>query len=227
MIRWWEHNEKGVTDGHLWRIWSQLPWTVAKGQSHCASNIISNSHPFHSKWVPPPIPEIQLFKNWTLKIQGQGQGHGSGELCWKSQHGSNILLTHVPFVLCQSAILFLSYDFFKIWPWKSKVKVEVKVELSYSNCGAHLASSCSADFRNELTWSGILTHPLCTIKFTHIFYVWFLERRRFVSWKKKKKNRQNSKQSVENMLSLPEDPRHLLPGVIQIRPGDPKYDQFH
>ena len=31
---------------------------------------------------------------------------------------------------CQSAILFLWYDFYKIWPWKSKVKVmaEVKVE---------------------------------------------------------------------------------------------------
>ena len=26
MIRWWEHSEKGVTDGH-WRIWSQLPWS--------------------------------------------------------------------------------------------------------------------------------------------------------------------------------------------------------
>ena len=31
---------------------------------------------------------------------------------------------------CQSAIPFLRFDFFKIWPWKSKVKVmiEVKVE---------------------------------------------------------------------------------------------------
>ena len=27
MIRWWEHSQKGVTDGHLWRIWSQLPWS--------------------------------------------------------------------------------------------------------------------------------------------------------------------------------------------------------
>ena len=74
-----------------------------------------------------PIPEIRLFKNLTLKIQGQGHGWGES---WKSQHGSNILSTHIPLIPCQSAILFLRYDFFKIWPWKSKVKVmiEVKVE---------------------------------------------------------------------------------------------------
>ena len=35
----------------------------------------------------------------------------------KSQHGSNILSTHIPFIPCQSAIPFLIYDFFKIWPF--------------------------------------------------------------------------------------------------------------
>ena len=188
-----------------------LPYTVAQGQFHCAPNIISNSHPFHSKWVKPPIPELQQFqyfrfmgelkvwshnvsltfyrltslsfhvnrpfhswdttfskfnpqnprsrswKRWTLKITTwvqhsvdshpfrsmwighpihkirlfqnltlkiQGRGHGWGE-SWKSQHGSNILSTHIPFIPCQPAIPFLRYDFFKIWPWKSKVKVMV------------------------------------------------------------------------------------------------------
>ena len=66
------------------------------------------------------IPEIQLFQNLTLKIQGQGHGWVK---CWKSQHGFNISSTHILFVPCQSAILFPRYDFFKIWPWKSKVKV--------------------------------------------------------------------------------------------------------
>ena len=47
---------------------------------------------------------------------------------WKSQYGSNVVSTHILFVPCQSAIPFLRWDFFKIWPWKSKVKVEVKVE---------------------------------------------------------------------------------------------------
>ena len=27
MIQWWEHSQKGVTDGRLWRIYSQLPWS--------------------------------------------------------------------------------------------------------------------------------------------------------------------------------------------------------
>ena len=53
-----------------------LPCTVGQGQSHCASNIISNSHPFHSMWVKPPIPESQKFQYFTLKIQGQGHGWG-------------------------------------------------------------------------------------------------------------------------------------------------------
>ena len=67
-----------------------------------------------------PIPEIWLFQNLTLKIQGQG--HGWGE-CWKTQSGCNTLSIHIPLVLCQSAIPFLRYDFLKIWPWKSKLKV--------------------------------------------------------------------------------------------------------
>ena len=36
--------------------------------------------------------------------------------------------------------------------------------------------------------------------------------------------RQNSTQSVGNMPPLP--PRHLLPHVLRIMPGNPKYDQF-
>ena len=99
-----------------------------QGQSHFASNIISNSHPFHSKWVNPPNPEIQQFRN--LKIQGQGHGWGQN---LKSQ--SNILSTHIPFVPCQSAIPFLRYDFFKIRPWKSKVKVIGEVNLESHKMG--------------------------------------------------------------------------------------------
>ena len=68
--------------------------------------------------IGPPIPEMQLFKELTLKIQGQGWGHSS-----KSQSESNILSTHIPFVPCQSALPFPRYGILKIWPWKSKVKV--------------------------------------------------------------------------------------------------------
>ena len=81
-----------------------------------------DSHPFNSMSIGHPIPEIWLFQNLTLKIQGQG--HGWGER-WKSQSGcNNILSIHIPFVPCQSALPFLRYSIFKIWPWKSKVKVK-------------------------------------------------------------------------------------------------------
>ena len=85
-------------------------FALAQGRSHCASNIISNTHPFHSNWVDPPIPEIRLFQNLTLKIQGEG--HGRGEH-WKSHHGSNILSTHIPLVPCKSATPFICTTFSK------------------------------------------------------------------------------------------------------------------
>ena len=62
------------------------------------------SHPFKSMSIGHPIPEIRLFQNLTLKIQGQG--HGWGER-WKSQSGRNIPSTRIPFVPCQSALPFM------------------------------------------------------------------------------------------------------------------------
>ena len=80
--------------------------------------------------IGPLIPEIQHFQNLTLKIKGQGHRWGHS---LKSQCGCNILSTHIPFVPCQSGIPFLSYDFFKIWPWKSKVKVMGEVTIESHN----------------------------------------------------------------------------------------------
>ena len=68
-----------------------------------------------------PIPELRLFENLTLKIKGQGHGWGHSS---KSKCGSSILSIHIPFVPCQSALPFLRYSIFKIWPWKSRVKVK-------------------------------------------------------------------------------------------------------
>ena len=67
--------------------------------------------------IHPLIPMIELFFiNLTFKIQGQS--HSS-----RSHNRNNILSTHIPLVPCQSALPFLRYSIFKIWPWKSKVKV--------------------------------------------------------------------------------------------------------
>ena len=79
-----------------------------------------------------PIAELRLFQNLNLKFKGQGHGWGHSS---KSQCGSNILSTHVPFVPCQLALPFLRYSIFKIWPWKSRVKVmgEFKVTMWVSH----------------------------------------------------------------------------------------------
>ena len=86
-----------------------------------------DSHPLHSMSISHSIPEIRLFQNLTLKIQGQGHGWGQS---WKSQSGCSILSTP-----CQSAIPFLRYSIFKIWPWKSKVKVMGEVDIESHNMG--------------------------------------------------------------------------------------------
>ena len=80
-----------------------------------------------------PIPEIWLFQNLTLKIQGQGHGWGQS---WKSKSGCNILSIHIPFVPCQLALPFLRYSILKNWPWKSKVKVMGKVDIESHNMGS-------------------------------------------------------------------------------------------
>ena len=78
-----------------------------------------------------PIPELRLFQNLTLKIKGQGHGWGQS---WKSQYGSNIQSSHIPFIPCRSGIPLLSYDFL-IWPWKSRVKVMGEVTVQSHNVG--------------------------------------------------------------------------------------------
>ena len=70
--------------------------------------------------IGPPFLRCSYIKKLTLKIQGQCHGWGQSS---KSQCESNILSTHIPLVPCQSALPFLRYSIFKIWPWKSKVKV--------------------------------------------------------------------------------------------------------
>ena len=109
------------------RSWVRSTFKVTTWIQHSV-----DSHPFHSMAIGHPIPELWLFQNLTLKIKGQGHGWGQS---WKSQHGSNIQSTHIPFVPCGSGIPFPSYDFFKIWPCKSRVKVMGGVTVQSHNVG--------------------------------------------------------------------------------------------
>ena len=109
------------------RSWVRSQFKVTMWVSHPI-----DSHPFRSMSIGPPFPEIQHFQNSTLKIKGQGHWWGHS---LKSQCGSNILSTHFPFAPCQLGIPFLSYDLFKIWPWKSRVKDMGEVTVQSHNVG--------------------------------------------------------------------------------------------
>ena len=85
-----------------------------------------DSHPFCSMSIGHTIYQLRLFQNLTLKIKGQGHGWGQSS---KSQYGSNILSTYILFIPCQSALPttpLLRYSIFKVWPWKSKVRVKAQ-----------------------------------------------------------------------------------------------------
>ena len=76
------------------------------------------SYGFISLYVNPPSYSYDraFFLNLTFKIQSQSHS-------WRSHNRNNILSTHIPLVPCQWALPFPRCSIFKIWPWKSKVKV--------------------------------------------------------------------------------------------------------
>ena len=102
------------------------------GWGHSSKSHPIDSHPFRSMSIGPPILEIQHFQNLTLKIKGQGHGWGHSS---KWQCGSSILSTHILFVPCQSALPFLRYSIFKIWPWKLRAKVMGEITVQSHNVG--------------------------------------------------------------------------------------------
>ena len=100
-----------------------------------------SSHPFHSKSIP-------LHHSWDIRVSKsdleKGQGHGWGQIL-RSQSGSDILLTPMPFISYWLAIPFLRYWYLKIECKKSKVKVIVQDHTvgSTSLIDSHLFDSMS------------------------------------------------------------------------------------
>ena len=60
---------------------------------------------------------------------------------FKVKMRASILSTHILFDPCQSALPFLRYSTFKIWPWKSKVKVICEVTVQIHKCGSRILST--------------------------------------------------------------------------------------
>ena len=92
---------------------STLP-TMVTQRSQSWSWMI-HSHPFCTKSISPPIPEIGLFQTLTLKLQGQG--HGCGQSA-QPYNWPSILLDLFPFCFTSIQSQFLRYSYFEIWPSK-------------------------------------------------------------------------------------------------------------
>ena len=128
MIRWWEHSQKGVTDRHYELIWYgrpnanksynygyqqddstarrhlKSPWSLSGSSLHLIlvtkrSRSWSWMTPDCSLSIGPPIPEIGLFQNLTLKIQCQGQ----------------IRWLHLLLRIQSTRLLFISWQLHHIW----------------------------------------------------------------------------------------------------------------
>ena len=103
-----------------------------------------------TKWIQHPIDSHSLYSmsNWQScdmafsksnldnpksRVRSNSTIHRQDHKP-RSHSGSNILSTHIPFIPCQlPLLLFQRYSYIKIWPWKSKVRGEVK--FNYMNPG--------------------------------------------------------------------------------------------
>ena len=122
-----------------------------KVQGHKRSPTSYHCCPLHFMSMDPPILQIWLFQNLTLKIQVMVivQGHivvhhptdislsfyvnaeNPRSRSWVSSsrlHSWSNILSLIPFVPCQSVPPFLRYSYFKTSPWKYKVIIMVKVQ---------------------------------------------------------------------------------------------------
>ena len=169
---------------------------------------------------------FKQVKSWNLVKTGQyslgtTSRHGWGNNS-KSQCGSNILSTHIPFVPCQSALPFLTYSIFKIWPSKSRVKVMGEVTIQSHNVGLTSYRLTSLLFHvNRPSHSWVMTffkiwpwnskvkvmgevtvqsHNVGLTSYRHTFLLFY------VNWPSHSWNTASSKFDLENQGSRSNDP---------------------
>ena len=91
-------------------------WVWSKGKVIQLVQYHINSLPFHFTSIRPTIPEIELFRNLTLKHQGQGHEWGQRS---RSHIVPSMQPMHFLFVSHQSDQPFLRYGQKSVWPWKN------------------------------------------------------------------------------------------------------------
>ena len=126
---------------NLWQIWQVFgPWASPYGANGQITKTVHNYRPrqFHRtsngenpssgyrdmrNWQLPPARPPEPWRQYPSSPKGWGvktdledpRSRSCVRSKFKSQCESNILSTHIPLVLCQSALPFLRYSIFKIW----------------------------------------------------------------------------------------------------------------
>ena len=112
--------DKGISDSDLQISTPRSrSWVWSKGKVIQLAQYHINSLRFHFKSIRPTIPEIELFRNLTLKHQGQGHEWGQRS---RSHIVPSIQLMHFLFVSHQSDQPFLRYGQNSVWPWKKHIR---------------------------------------------------------------------------------------------------------
>ena len=139
------------------KIWSWKSKVKVMGEVEVPSHNMSltswTSYRLTSLWFHVKWPSHSSDTAFSLTLEIQGQGHSS-----RSQSRDNTLSTLIPFVPCQSPVTFLGYSYFKIWHWKSKVKVISEVKVESHNVGPTFSRLTSISFHvNRASHSWVAT----------------------------------------------------------------------
>ena len=110
----------------------KLPRLLSNTTTMVIIALLSPSHPFRSMSTSPHIPEIWWCQNFTMQMYGQGHGCVSFKVTEPTQ--DPVDWRHSCFTSNR-----LWYSYFKIWPWKSRVKVMAEVK-----CRDHVLGSASS-----------------------------------------------------------------------------------
>ena len=166
---------------HSWYMFTDFYIVQGQGhssRSHSGSEIFSTKIPFFP-CQRPSHSWYRAFKYLTLTIKGQGHGWGQISLL---QSGSSCHSTHNLLVPYQSAIPFLEYSFFKIWPWSHSLRSHsgsniVSTHIPFISCQSTLLFLAETKFdlensRSRPCWGErSMSHNYPSI---HLMYFLFL-----------------------------------------------------
>ena len=111
---------KAISDSYLETPRSRS-WVWSKGKVRQSAQYHINSLPFHFTSIRPTIPEIELFRNLTLKHPRSGSWVRSKvKVTHCTQYPSNALPFR--FTSIGPTIPAIQYGQNSVWPWKKHIR---------------------------------------------------------------------------------------------------------